>query len=98
MTQLRTAWRRAMTAAAVAEPPSDGPGPDLAALLAVAGPEAEASAWSCEDVEADGPLAAELRREAAGPIDGQRLAELAAGITRTTGGVFEATRPGEDGP
>jgi hypothetical protein len=99
MTELRTAWRRAVTAAAVAEPPSDGPGPDLAALLAAMGPVAAASVWTCEDVEALGPLAAELRHEAAaGPIAGRRLAELAAGITRTTSGVFEATRPGEDGP
>jgi hypothetical protein len=99
MTELRTAWRRAVTAAAVAEPPSDRPGPDLADLLGVAGPEVQASVWECEGVEALGPLAGELRYEArAGLIDGTRLAELAAGITCTVDGVFEATRPGEDGP
>ena len=99
MTQLRTAWRRAVTAAAAAEPPADGPGPDLADLLAVAGPAAAASVWECEGVEALGPLAEELRHAAAaGPIDGTRLAELAAGITSTLDGVFEATRPGDDGP
>jgi len=99
MTQLRTAWRRAVTAAAVAEPAPDGPGPDLADLLAVAGPAAAASVWECDGVEAVGPLAGALRLEsAAGPIDGTRLAELAAGITATLDGAFEATRTGEDGP
>src|SRR4051812_39721376 len=99
MTELRTAWRRAVTAAAVAEPTPDGTCPDLADLLAVAGPEAAASVWECEGVAAVGPLAGVLCHEAAGgPIGGPRLAELAAGITSTLDGVFEATRPGEDGP
>jgi hypothetical protein len=99
MTLLRTAWRRAVTAAAAAEPAPDGPGPDLADLLAAAGPQAAASLWECEGVAALGPLAGALCHEAAaGPIGGPRLAELAAGVTSTLDGVFEATRPGEDGP
>jgi hypothetical protein len=96
MTQLRTAWRRAVDAA-VADPA--GGGPDLAGLLALLGPDAAASAWACEGVEAAGPRADELRDEAAvGPIAGARLAELAAGLTHTFDGAFAATRPGEGRP
>ena len=95
MTQLRTAWRRAVTAAV--GPIADGPG--LADLLAFLGPAAAESDWTCDAVETRGPLADELRREAeAGPILGHRLAELAAGITHVSDGTFEATRPGEDRP
>ena len=93
---MRTAWRRAVDAG-----PDDGSGgtcPTLADLLALAGPGAWASDWTCEDVECEGPSADDLLREAAGPIAGPRLAELAAGISRVVSGVFEATRPGEGGP
>lgn len=72
---------------------------DLADLLALAGSDALTSSWSCEMVECLGPGAEELRRVAeAGPISGSRLAELAAGVTQTIDGVFEATLPGEDRP
>src|SRR4051794_14357713 len=96
MTRMRTAWRRAVDAG-----PDDGSGgtcPPLPALRALAGPDARASAWTCEDGECGGPAADGLRREAAGPVAGPRLAELAGGITRVVSGVFEATRPGEGGP
>lgn len=94
MTSLRTAWRRAVTAVP-AGPTADA----LGELLAFIGPDAGTSHWTCDEVEAVGPLAAEFQREAeAGPIPGVRLAELAAGITDTLGGVFEATRPGDDRP
>jgi hypothetical protein len=91
MTRMRTAWRRAVEAA-------DGPCPTLAELLALAGPDALASEWTCEDVECEGPAADDLRHEVAGLISGRRLMELAAGLTGMTDGVFEATRLGEDGP
>ena len=72
---------------------------DLADLLALAGPDALASSWSCEMVECFGPGAGEMHRAAdAGPIAGVRLAELAAGVTQTIDGEFEATSPGEDRP
>ena len=96
MTRMRTAWRRAVDAG-----PDDGSGgtcPTLADLLALAGPDARTSDWTCEDVACEGPAADDLCREAAGPIAGPRLAVLAAGITRVLSGVFEATRPGEGGP
>jgi hypothetical protein len=97
MTPLRTAWRRAVTVAA--EPTAGGRAPGLAELLAYLGPGAAASDWSCDGVEADGPAAADLRREArAGSIPGGRLVELARGITSITGGVFEATCLGEERP
>ena len=68
-------------------------------LLALVGPDADASTWTCDEVECAGPAADDLRRAAAaGPISGTQLAKLAAGITRTQDGLFEATRPGEDRP
>ena len=86
-----------MDAGAGADASPNGPG--LADLLALLGPAGELSAWTCEEVEAVGPLAADLRQMAgSGPLPGTHLAELAAGITHTLGGVFEATRPGDDGP
>ena len=97
MTPLRTAWRRAVTVPA--EPRPDGPAPGLADLLAYLGPDAAASDWACHDVEAHGPAADDLRREAdAGPIPGHRLADLAGGIRSMTGGGFEATCFGEERP
>ena len=97
MTPLRTAWRRAVTVAA--EPMSGGPAPSLADLLAFLGPDAAASEWLVDEVEATGPQAHDLRRAAAaGPIPGARLVELAAGITSITGGGFEATCFGEERP
>ncbi len=93
MSELRVAWRRAVDAG------TDLKGRSLSDLLAFLGPAAEASDWTCDAVAAIGPLADELRQEAgAGPIHGNVLAGLAAGITRTTDGVFEATRPGDDLP
>jgi hypothetical protein len=73
---------------------------DLADLLALAGPEAQASVWTLVGVvEALGPRAEELHLAAeAGPVTGARLAELAAGVTQTIEGTFEATRPGESRP
>jgi hypothetical protein len=73
---------------------------DLADLLALAGPEAQASVWTLAGVvEALGPGAEELHLAAeAGPVTGARLAELAAGVTQTIEGTFEATRPGESRP
>ena len=76
-----------------------GPAPDLAALLALAGPDAARSDWTCSAVECFGPRADDLRRAAdAGPVPGWRLVELAAGVTPAIDGVFEATRPGDDRP
>ena len=72
---------------------------DLADLLALAGPDALASSWSCKIVECLGPRADEIHRAAeSGSVKGARLAELAAGITQTIDGVFEATLPDEDRP
>lgn len=89
MTHMRTAWRRAVT---TVEPPPAGPG--LAELLAVLGPAGATSAWTCEDVEATGPLADDLMCEAAvGPIPGPRLAELAVGIEEVRSGRFQGARP-----
>jgi hypothetical protein len=96
MTGMRTAWRRAVDARA--GDGSNGARPDLADLLALVGPDAGTSDWACEHVECEGPSADDLRRESAESIGGIRLTELAAGISRTHGGVFEATRPGEAGP
>src|SRR5438270_8279310 len=91
MTQLRTAWRRAVEIA-----PEDA---DLADLLALVGPAGNRSCWTCDDIEAPGPAAGDLRSEAAvGSVTGTRLAELATGITHISDGVFEATRPGDDWP
>ena len=92
MTRMRTAWRRAVDAG------SGDTYPALADLLALAGPDAATSDWTCDDLDCEGPAADDLRRESAEPIPGARLAELAAGLTRVVEGVFEATRPGEDGP
>src|SRR5687767_3014640 len=97
MTPLRTAWRRAVTVPA--DPTADGPGPGLADLLAFLGPDAVASDWTCDEVEASGPAADDLRRSAgAGPVPGGRLVEMAGGITSITGGVFEAMCLGEERP
>jgi hypothetical protein len=94
---MRTAWRRAVDAVAAADQgPATAPG--LADLLALIGPDAENSEWTCEDVECDGPSADDLLHEATDPIAGPRLIELAAGVTYTRNGLFEATRPGEDRP
>ena len=68
-------------------------------LLAVIGRAAEDSLWTCDDIDALGPYAAELRLEAAvGPIPGSRFVELAAMTTQIWDGVFEAVRPGDDRP
>ena len=97
MTSLRTAWRRALTVAS--EPAPRGLAPGLSDVLALIGPDAIASDWLCNDVEARGPSANDLRREAElGVIPGARLLELAAGITVTIGGGFEATFLREDRP
>ena len=78
---------------------TDGEPPDLTELLALVGPAGEASLWTCDDLEALGPSAAELRLEAsAGPIPGRRLAELAADVDILSDGTFEATRPDDDRP
>ena len=73
---------------------------DLADLLALAGTEGHASIWTLAGViEALGPRAEELQLAAdAGSVSGARLAELAAGVTQTIEGTFEATRPGESRP
>jgi hypothetical protein len=72
---------------------------DLADLLALAGPDALASSWSCRMIECHGPGAEELHRAAdAGQVPGVRLAELATGVTQTIEGVLEATLPGEARP
>jgi hypothetical protein len=92
MSELRVAWRRAVDVA-------DAHGPGLSEVLTLLGPAVETSSWDCNGVEALGPLADGLRREAdAGPIPGSLLAELATGVTRTVGGVFQASRAGDDGP
>lgn len=93
MTQMKTAWRRAV------HTETERSCPTLAGLLAQIGPDAEASAWDCDNLDCVGPLAADLQREAvAGPIAGDRFVELAAGIDRVHDGIFEATRPGDDRP
>jgi hypothetical protein len=93
MNQLRVAWRRAVDA------DTDAGGPALADLLAFFGPAANASNWTCDVVEAVGPLADERRQEAeTGSIPGTLLMELAAGINDTAGRAFAATWPGDDGP
>jgi hypothetical protein len=95
MTQLRTAWRRAVSAVAVA----DVSDPKLADVLAAIGHEAEASLWTGDEIDASGPLGNDLRSESdPGPVNGTRLAELAAGVTRMNAGVLEATRPDADRP
>jgi hypothetical protein len=91
MTQLRTAWRRAVETIAADV--------DLAELLALFGPVGEDSQWTCDDLDAHGPLAIELRQEAVdGPIAGSRLTQLVTGITLTSDGTFEAIRFGEEWP
>jgi hypothetical protein len=93
MTQMKTAWRRAVDT--IADPAC----PSLCELLAMIGADAEASTWDCADLECAGPVAAELRDEAvARPLSGHRLIELASGIDTVHEGVFEATRPGDDRP
>ena len=48
-------------------------------------------------VECLGPGAVELHQAVeAGPVAGTRLAELAAGVSQTIDGWFEAFLPGED--
>src|SRR5262245_6255181 len=99
MTELRTAWLRAVHAGTEAEATTDTPSPRLASLLTFLGPVALASIWTCDAIEAIGPLAGVLCQVAdAGPLPGTQLAALAAGITHTLAGVFEATRPGDDRP
>jgi hypothetical protein len=91
MTQLRTAWRRAVETA-----PTDI---DLGEVLALFGPAGRDSEWTCDDIEALGPSTVELRHEAsAGPMSGTRLSALAFGITHVSDGVFEATQPADDRP
>jgi hypothetical protein len=86
------AWRRAVDGDR-----ADGTG--LSDVLVLLGPAAESSSWDCDGVEAVGPLADGLLQEAdAGPVPGALLTELAAGITCMVGGVFAATRPGDDRP
>jgi hypothetical protein len=72
---------------------------DLADLLALAGPDALASSWSCKMGECFGPGAKDLYEAAeVGLVSGVRLAELAANVTQTIDGSFEATLPGADRP
>ena len=93
MSRLRVAWRRAVDACAHANRPG------LAEVLTLLGPAAAASDWTCDGLDAAGPLAIDLLLETnAGPIHGTTLAELSTGITLTLAGSFEATRPGDDRP
>ena len=99
MTQLRTAWRRAVETVALADQHADPACPTLAELLAYVGPEAESSDWTCNEIECMGPLADELCRDGdAGPVAGPRLLELADGLTHVLSGTFEANRPGDERP
>jgi hypothetical protein len=71
----------------------------LADLLALAGPDALTSEWFCEGVECVGPGVEQLYAATdSQKIEGTKLVALAAGISQTIDGTFEAFLPGEDQP